>query len=361
MIKSKNEYYSRLLIIEAIALTVIAFTVAMQHYFVFDPGANQNFSLFWHIPFNLFYWHYWLFVTPLIFITFMRCEKKTIGGKAILYILLPLVIVSLHQILSAIIIYGFLDFLDVKTLIYKRIFRSQWAWVDLVVYFIIAVGISITESQKKYQLEEIESWKLKSQLAAARLKRLKNQFHPHFVFNTFNTISTLILKKEKGKAIEVIENLRVLFQKAAEEGTNKLITLEEEMSFVQNYLQIEKVRLGKRLEVKYEIDTNLSHLLIPPFIIQPLVENSIRHGISKSGRDGIIKIFARINNNKLEIGVEDNCTGNNGIQTKRNGVGLKIVKRQLSYLFKNDYIFNAEQTKKGFVNRLLIPIVKKSY
>lgn len=355
----KNEYYTRLLAIEAAALTVIALTVAFQHYFVFDPGANQNFSLLWHIPFNLFYWHYWLLATPLIFKAVKRFENKAIYGKAVLYFLLPLVVVSLHQVLSAIIIYGFLDFLDVETLVYKRIFRSQWAWVDLVVYFVIAVGINITESQKKYQSEEIELWKLKSELAAARLKRLKNQFHPHFVFNTFNTISTLILKREKEKAVEVIENMRSLFKKAAEEGTNKFVAFGEEMSFVKSYLQIEKIRLGKRLEVEYEIDKDVSSVLIPPFLLQPLVENSIRHGISKSGDDGVIRISAKRNNNRLEIRVEDNCQGNNGVQTKGSGVGLKIVDRQLSYIFKDDYVFSAEQTQKGFVNRLSIPIIEK--
>ncbi|MGK9368475.1 sensor histidine kinase [Melioribacter sp. Ez-97] len=356
----KNEYYTRLLAIEAAALTVIALTVAFQHYFVFDPGANQNFSLLWHIPFNLFYWHYWLLATPFIFKAVKRFENKAVYGKTVLYFLLPLVIVALHQVLSAVIIYGFLDFLNVETLVYKRIFRSQWAWVDLVVYFVVAVGINITESQKKFQAEEVELWKLKSELAAARLKRLRNQFHPHFVFNAFNTVSTLILKKEKDKAIEVIENLRALFQKAAEEGTNEFIPFDEEMSFVKSYLQIEKIRLGNRLEVKYEIDDNIPGVLIPPFILQPLVENSIRHGISKSGREGVIEISAKINDNKLEIRVEDNCAGSDGFQAKGSGVGLKIAESQLSYLFKDEYVFKAERTQNGFVNRISIPLIKKS-
>ncbi|MGK9475667.1 sensor histidine kinase [Melioribacter sp. OK-6-Me] len=359
MMKLKNEYYSHLVIIELTALTIIALIVAIQHYLVFDPEANQSFSLIWHISFNLVYWYYWLFITPLLFFAFERFGKNRIAGKVFLYFLLPLIIVSLHQILSAIIIYGFLDFLDVKTLIYKRIFRSQWAWVDLVVFFVISVGINITESRKKYEEEEIEMWKLKSELAAVRLKRLKNQFHPHFIFNTFNTISTLILKREKEKAIEVIENLRALFRKAAEEGTNEFVTLHEEISFVQTYLQIEKVRLSERLEIKYAIDETLLDALIPPFILQPLVENSIRHGISKNKSKGIICISAEKNHNKLEIKIEDNCHNCNGNKIEKSGVGLKIVEHQLSYLFKDDYYFSAEQTSSGFVNRISIPIIKK--
>lgn len=333
----KENYYYRLLQILFIILIVIAIVVAFQHYFIIEANSKQHYSLTWHIPFNLFYWLYWFFISPLIYSLVKKYNNNNLMDYAILYFVAPLILVIFHQIISAIVINVILDYLDIQTLIYRRILKNQWLWVDIVIYFIIEIGIYVAESLEKNKKEEIKLLQLKNNITESQINILRSQIHPHFLFNTFNTLSTLILKDDRTSTIKLINTIKELLNKSVSVNNNSLISLHDELKFVSNYLEIEKLRFGERLTVEIDVDENALNAFVPNFILQPLVENSIRHGISKQVSKGIIKINSYKEDEHLIITVEDN---GQGISENENyiekGLGLKIIKKQLEYFFGDD-------------------------
>lgn len=353
----KSGYYHLQLTLFFI-LSLIALAVAFQHYFIIEPNSTQHFSLFWHIPFNLFYWLFWFFVAPLIYLLVQKYDKNNFKVFLILYILVPLFFVSIHQIISAVIINLALNYLDLQTLIYRRILRNQWLWVDIVIYFIIEIGIYIVESLEKNKKEEITLSKLKHSITESQINILRNHIHPHFLFNTFNTLSTLILKGDESKALKLIKSIKELLAKSLRENNNSLIPLYEELDLVINYLEIEKLRFGERLNYKINYE-KINNVFVPNFILQPLVENSIRHGIAKQNINGLIVINISQNNEHLNIVVEDNGldVDMDNIFSEK-GLGLKIIRRQLEYFFDKDFQFNFSRSELGGLKVLIkFPVI----
>lgn len=345
----KKTYYYKLLLLLFLLLVIIALFVAFQHYFILEPNSKQHFSLKWHIPFNLFYWLFWFFISPLIYFLVKKYDKNKFMNYFILYFIAPLILVGVHQVVSAVIINTILDYLDIQTLIYRRILRNQWLWVDIIIYFIIAVGIYIAESLEENKKDEIKLWQLKTSITQSQINILRSQIHPHFLFNTFNTLSTLILKGERTIAIKLINSVKDLLNKSIEDTNHSLIPLDKELNFVINYLNIEKLRFGEKLTIEIDINDNTKNALVPNFILQPLVENSIRHGISKQLQNGIIKISTKKENEYLIITVEDNGPGlmESYENYFKKGLGLNIIQKQLKYFFDDNFAFELMKSSIG--------------
>jgi LytS/YehU family sensor histidine kinase len=141
------------------------------------------------------------------------------------------------------------------------------------------------------------------QLIHARLATLRGQVNPHFLFNTLNSISALI-RTDAEKAREMTRRLAQIFRKSLEDMTDNH-TLTEEMEFIENYLSIERVRFGEKLSVSNEIEPEAETFVVPSMILQPLVENAIKHGISKKAEGGRVDIRARRLDNGVEITIEN--------------------------------------------------------
>lgn len=355
---NKKSSYYHLQLILFVALLFISLAVALQHYFIIEQNSNQHFSLLWHIPFNIFYWLYWFFIAPLIFMIVKKYNKNKFLDYFLLYFVAPLILVSIHQVLSAVVINLVLDYLDIKTLIYRRILRNQWLWVDIVIYFIIEAGIYIVENLEENKKEEIKLSQLNNSINETQINILRSQIHPHFLFNTFNTLSTLILKNDRETTLSLIDRIKELFSRSIKENNNSLIPVREELEFVKNYLEIEKLRFGDKLSFKINIDINIEDVLIPNFILQPLVENSVRHGIAKNPENGIIQINIAEENNYLIISVEDNGKGFDDNKIEK-GLGLKIIKNQIEYYYEDKYDFELMRSKLGGLKVMMkIPLLK---
>ncbi len=355
---NKKSSYYHLQLILFVVLVFISLAVALQHYFIIEQNSNQHYSLLWHIPFNIFYWLYWFFIAPLIFLVVKKYSKNKFLDYFALYFVAPIILVSIHQILSAVVINLVLDYLDIRTLIYRRILRNQWLWVDIVIYFIIEAGIYIVENLEENKKEEIKLSQLNNSITETQINILRSQIHPHFLFNTFNTLSTLILKNDRETTLSLINRIKELLSRSFKENNNTLILIREELEFVKNYLEIEKLRFGEKLSVETHININTENMLIPNFILQPLVENSIRHGIAKNPENGIIQINITDENNYLIISVEDNGKGLDDNKTEK-GLGLKIIKNQLEYYYENKYDFELMKSKLGGLKVMMkIPLLK---
>jgi two-component system, LytTR family, sensor kinase len=177
----------------------------------------------------------------------------------------------------------------------------------------------------------VEASRAKAQLSDARLRALKMQLHPHFLFNTLNSISAL-LAEQPGEARRVIAQLADLLRASLRSDALHLIPLEDELEFVRRYLDIERIRFGERLRVTVRIEPEASRASIPSFLFQPLVENAIRHGIARREAGGELWLSAERDNGSLVIHVMDNGPG--GPQrSPGGGVGLANTRRRLEELY----------------------------
>ena len=147
------------------------------------------------------------------------------------------------------------------------------------------------EYYQKYRDRELHTSQLETQLAKAQLQVLKMQLHPHFLFNTLHAISAL-MHKDVERADLMIVRLSELLRQTLENGGTDEVLLRQELDFIKTYLEIQQIRLGARLTVEMDVDPGTMHALVPNLILQPIVENAIRHGIAPRSGPGRIEIRA---------------------------------------------------------------------
>ena len=179
--------------------------------------------------------------------------------------------------------------------------------------------------------QELRASRLSTQLADAKLSTLRAQLHPHFLFNTLNAISVLLRDNRVGVASRMVEGLGDLLRQVLRTDAPQQIALASELELVEKYLAIELVRFSDRLQVRYEIDASARKCLVPSFILQPLVENALRHGLAERTEGAVIEIGARRENDVLELWVSDNGPGMT--DTVVEGIGLTNVRERLRTLY----------------------------
>jgi len=188
---------------------------------------------------------------------------------------------------------------------------------------------------RRFHERELQATRLEEQLANARLQTLKNQLQPHFLFNTLHSISALMLTDVLA-ADRMMTSLSDLLRMSLENDGVHLTSLNREIEFVETYLSIEKARFEDRLRVVLNVAPECLDAQVPHLLLQPLVENAIRHGISKLSEGGLIRIVAsRDSDGDLEILVSDNGPGPVDDPEKKSkpGLGLRITRERLSALY----------------------------
>jgi len=193
---------------------------------------------------------------------------------------------------------------------------------------------------EKLRKQEVENVEFQRALAASELQALKMQLQPHFLFNTLHGISTLI-DTDQACAKEMVVKLSSLLRGTLEHSSSDLIPLNEELKFVREYLDLEAMRLGTRLHVEWLIEPNTRRALVPQLILQPLVENAVRHGIACSRDGGWVEIAAKKRARTLELGIRNSIGGK---RTPGLGVGLRNTEARLRYLYSDEAIFTFAET-----------------
>jgi two-component system, LytTR family, sensor kinase len=216
----------------------------------------------------------------------------------------------------------------------------QW-WVEMIrngfadqifIYTAIVVAAHAYNYLKRLQREERERYEYQQALASSQLQALKTQLHPHFLFNTLHGIATLVDTDAK-LAKAMIIKLSSLLRKALDGNSADLIPLEDEMKFVREYLDLEKMRLGSRLKVELPVAPETLRLLVPQMILQPLAENAIRHGVASSREGGWIEITTNVSKGTLTVRLRNSVGGKTSNGT---GVGLSNAEARLKYLYSGD-------------------------
>jgi LytS/YehU family sensor histidine kinase len=196
---------------------------------------------------------------------------------------------------------------------------------------IVAVG-HVMNYYRQFRDRELRASQLEARLAQTQLQVLKMQLHPHFLFNTLNAISALV-HQDVELADRMIARLGDLLRTTLDNANQQEVALKQELDFIQPYLEIEKARLGPRLTVDMRIDPEVMDASVPNMILQPLVENAIRHGIAVRSQPGMIQIHAQRNNGALRLGVKDTGPGLSSPAGPVQGIGLANTRARLEQLY----------------------------
>jgi two-component system LytT family sensor kinase len=226
---------------------------------------------------------------------------------------------------------------------------------NLLVYWVIVAVTFAFDYYRKYRERELHAAELEKNLAQAKLQALQMQLNPHFLFNSLHSISAL-MHQDVDAADRMIARLSELLRAALAGSDTQEVTLREELEFTRRFLEIEQIRFGDRLAVKMEIAPDTLDALVPNLILQPLVENAIRHGIEPRARPGRIEVKAERANGELRLAVSDDGDGlSSGAQTE--GVGLSNTRARLRTLYGEAHGIELRPAPgRGLLVQLTIPI-----
>jgi sensor histidine kinase YesM len=190
---------------------------------------------------------------------------------------------------------------------------------------------------------------LEKQLSQAQLKALQMQLEPHFLFNTLNAVTTLVELGRNQEASETLAHLNTILRTTLQRNTPEKIPFAQELQVVESYLAIQQVRFADRLRVKIETSPDALEGLVPCFLLQPIIENAIRHGISHRESDGLLETSVERIGDKLSLRVRDNGPGLNGSSKQSNGhgIGIRNTRERLSYFYPGAYDFVAVEPETG--------------
>jgi two-component system, LytTR family, sensor kinase len=200
--------------------------------------------------------------------------------------------------------------------------------------FAVILPIKIWRSSRYEKLLEQQQLSLNE----ARLAALSSQINPHFLFNTLNSVASLI-RQDPDQARQVVYKLSKILRRLLRKQDN-IVTLREELSFIEDYLAIEMVRFGEKLRFVKDVAPECLDMLVPSMLLQPLVENSIRHGLASKVSGGTIRVRGQKANGRLQILVEDDGVGIPEAKLARlfeNGIGVNNVNERLMVLFGDNY------------------------
>ena len=246
----------------------------------------------------------------------------------------------------------------------------QKAWVSFVqdqylrnldwslMTYAAVVGLSYALGYyRESQARALKAAHLETSLMEARLKTLEAQLHPHFLFNTLHAISTLVHTNPEA-ADRMISRLSDLLRLTFDRSGAAGVALNEELEFLQKYLEIEQIRFQDRLTVKFDIDPETLDTPVPRMILQPLVENAIKHGIGPRSGQGLVQVSAKKQDKGIWIEVRDNGVGlsRNARARFTNGVGLSNTRARLQYLYGDEHRLDFAEGDAGLSVQMLIPL-----
>ena len=335
--------------------TFFSFLYANQIYFemLHSPGMHHS---WWRIAFwQLMVWYSWGCLSPLILRLGKRfpCEGAFWWRGLLVHLTAGVILSAVHTAAATslkMIIQPFDAWSDTHPFLiqYQGGLRNFFLFDFFIYWAILGVGYAF-DYRERYREREAQAAQLKAQLAQAQLESLKMQLHPHFLFNTLHTIAGLVRSNERRPAVNMIAGLSDLLRHALESADEQEVPLREEVKFIELYLDIQKVRFSDRLTVRMEIAPETLDALVPNLLLQPLVENAIRHGISLDDSAGVIVIDAYRNNNMLQIRVSDDGPGlQSGWRMEESeGIGLANTSERLKHLYGTEHRFDLRNGETG--------------
>lgn len=293
-----------------------------------------------------------LLSVPVIRLTRVFHFEAPTRGRSLVAHLLGSVIFSLaYMILRAWV--GIWQSDATFTEAFQPLLVKTWHFNFLIYWVMVAVTCAF-DFYSKYRERELRAIELEKRLAQAKLQALQMQLNPHFLFNSLHSISAL-MHMDVEAADRMISRLGELLRAALDNTENQEVPLRKELDFLRRYLEIEQLRFGSRLAIEIQAPAETLEAQVPNLILQPLVENAIRHGIEPHARPGRIRLVARRQQDELTLEVHDNG-GGLGSDSLVVGVGLSNTRARLRTLYGDAHLFEfCNPPEGGLLVRMTIP------
>jgi two-component system LytT family sensor kinase len=220
---------------------------------------------------------------------------------------------------------------------------------SLVLYAGIVAVSYLVESKARLAHQQAETARLNEQLIKTQLDALRSQIEPHFLFNTLNAVAGLVREGRNEAAVTAIAGLSDFLRHILEIASRQQVPLADELKFTEQYLDIQKIRFADRLQVMVSVPMDLLHASVPSLILQPIVENAVKHGIAKRRQGGMIRISASRNEEILTLSVCNDGPALQVIETPACGVGSANVRSRLKSLYGNAFTYTMCNAKAGGV------------
>ena len=370
--------YSRLSSRAVVGVLVAAISVGLLESFkslVVTRSQGMSIPLPWLLLNNMPWWLLWAALTPLVVVSASRFpldSSERRAGHAAYHVLTVLVLSSAHLTVVGYLHFtlnrGRLSFATAGELV--RNWHLNFTILNVLTYALI-LGVYYTVNyQRRYRETALVSARLaataaqmESSVTAARLHALRMELNPHFLFNALNSVTGLIRKDEKDRAISMIARLADLLRATLDRGAAPTMTLGEELRLLEMYVDIEKVRFGGRLQFEVDVPTRLRGAQVPTLALQPLVENAVRHGIAPQKAGGVVLVRARRDNGSLMVDIQDTGPGirPHKHRAPNGGLGMANTRDRLRQLYGSSAgitLFNAPEG--GAVCRFWLPYREKA-
>ena len=315
---------------------------------------NKEFGFISALRLNLVQFYVWAILSPLVFRFSRRfpIELRPLNVRNLLLYFPALIsFAGIHQVIHLAVLWSITPRWRQKYPALTDCYRAYFAfgfYIDLIIALLIVIAVHALLYYQSFRASELAQSSLKTDLAQAQLRALKMQLHPHFLFNTLHSISSLVLE-DPPKANSMIARLGDFLRLTIDNSDQQLVTLKEETEFLRCYLDIEQVRFGDRLTVTFELEPQTLSAQVPHLILQPVVENAIQHAIAPRSARGHINIEAKRLNSLLRVAITDNGPGisSNANLPWKQGVGLTNVRTRLQQIYGPDFRFELMNTNGG--------------
>lgn len=323
--------------------TVLALSIAAQTYLsMLGHGHSFRRMLTWQLT----TWAFWACAAPFVLrlgAQFMARRPRTVYDSLRL-VWLGALLIALHGVVAAQLAIWIQPFVPVD------IHDFAEAWVtqlparfvaDLLTYgLLVVLGGALWTYRRAQELELRES-RLETELARAHLHALRLEIEPHFLFNTLNAITALVRLKDNSRAVEMLVGLGDFMRSNLDRPHDQFVTLATEIAWVKRYIGLQHARFGDRLEVHYQIADDCLEQLVPTLLLQPIVENAFRHGLSRQAHRGRLEVCAARQLEALSITIADNGVGvpPDFDADRQMGTGLRNVRSRLAHLYSGAAFF----------------------
>ncbi|HXG86772.1 MAG TPA: histidine kinase [Vicinamibacterales bacterium] len=344
--------------------TALGFFSGFQAFYYVSTFTDWPASLPFLLALNLGYWYSWACLTPAILWLSRWAPLERDGWvRALIHIPGVFVATLLHVALTVAsqtaVVWVVGQEQRSWQLEAQRMFFNNFDW-EMMTYWAI-VGLShALRYQSEARDRALRESQLETHLVEAQLQALQRQLQPHFLFNTLNTISAL-MHRNVDAADNMIAKLSDLLRISLHNVGVQEVPLQQELDFLSSYLEIEQTRFRDRLTVAFDIHSDTLDALVPNLMLQPLVENAIKHGIGPRPTPGTIAIRSRIAGSLLELEVQDNGGGLSAARLTdfNRGVGLANTRARLQHLYGSSHRFEFRQPPAGGLLVLIaIPLVE---
>ncbi len=298
----------------------------------------------------------WTLLLPLAyyFITTYKLNRQSPWKDKVMAVLASLLLSLIHEIISNVLYFGPIVLFGPEEYSIAKLLEHVFGILHLALlsrqieYWILYTIITALEYARKYKNNQIELAQMSSQLSRAQLNALRLQLQPHFLFNTLNTISSL-MEFDIKRAQKIVSKLGNLLRTVLDKNKRNLIPLREELEFIRSYLDIEHARFLDRLTIEYDVDDNVLDVMVPGLILQPIVENALKHGFTSRVEGGTIKLEAARIDDHVQLCVVDDGKGSdlNLQDLLDKGIGLKNVKERLDLLYEDAYKMTTTSVAQG--------------